>query len=77
MYVTPVVYPVSRIPERLHTLFMLNPVAPIMEGYRYAFLGSGRFEMFYWLISLGVTAAVVFFGLLVFNRVEKNFIDTV
>ena len=77
MYVTPVVYPVSRIPERLHTLFMLNPVAPIMEGYRYAFLGSGRYEMFYWLISLGVTVVVAFLGIVVFNKVEKNYIDTV
>ncbi len=77
MYVTPVVYPAERIPGWLRPWFMCNPMAPIVESYRYAFLGCGSFEMFYWLISLGVTAAVVFFGLLVFNRVEKNFIDTV
>jgi len=77
MYITPVVYPVSRIPQWLKGIFMLNPVAPIIESYRHAFLGSGSFEWFYWLISLGVTVIVVFFGLIVFTKVEKNFIDTV
>ena len=77
MYITPVVYPVSRIPDSLRTLFLLNPMAPIVESYRHAFLGSGSFEMFYWLISLAVTALIVFFGIIVFNKVEKNFIDTV
>ena len=77
MYITPVVYPVSRIPDWLHVLFMLNPVAPIVESYRHAFLGCGTFEWFYWLISLAVTVLVAVFGLVVFNKVEKNFIDTV
>ena len=77
MYITPVVYPVARIPGWLYPLFMLNPVAPIMESYRYAFLGTGSFEWFYWLISLGVTVLVALFGLVVFSKVEKNFIDTV
>ncbi len=77
MYITPVVYPVSRIPQWLKGLFMLNPVAPIIESYRHAFLGCGSFEWFYWLVSLGITAVVVLFGLIVFNKVEKNFIDTV
>ena len=77
MYITPVVYPVSRIPEWLRPLFLLNPVAPIVESYRYAFLGCGGFEMMYWLISIGVTVVVAAFGMIVFNKVEKNFIDTV
>lgn len=77
MYITPVVYPASRIPAWLHGWFMLNPVAPIVESYRHAFLGSGTFEWQYWLISLGVTVLVVALGLVVFNKVEKNYIDTV
>ena len=77
MYITPVVYPASRIPNWLHGLFMLNPVAPIIESYRHAFLGSGNFEWEYWLISLGVTVVVVVLSLIVFNKVEKNYIDTV
>ncbi len=77
MYVTPVVYPASKIPENLRGLIMANPVAPIMEIYRHAFLGCGSFELFYWLISLAVTLVLMVFGLIVFNKVEKNFIDTV
>ena len=57
--------------------YMLNPVTPVINMFRYAFLGTGSFEWFYWLISLGVTVLVALFGLVVFSKVEKNFIDTV
>ena len=77
MYITPVVYPISKVPESFRWLMLINPVAPIVETFRYAFLGSGSFHWVYWLISLVVTAIIVFFGLIVFNKVEKNFIDTV
>lgn len=77
MYVTPVVYPISQVPESFRWILLLNPAAPIVETFRYAFLGSGSFEWFYLLISAVVTAAVLIFGMIVFNQVEKNFIDTV
>ena len=77
MYITPVVYPVSQIPDFLRPLMLLNPVAPILEAYRCAFMGCGAFYWVYWLISLAVTAVIVMIGIVVFNKVEKNFIDTV
>ncbi len=77
MYITPVVYPVSKVPESYRWLMLLNPVAPIVETYRYAFLGSGSLEWLYLGISLLVTALILFLGIIVFNQVEKNFIDTV
>ena len=77
MYITPVVYPISKAPLGLGTALLLNPVAPIVETYRYAFLGSGAFHWVYWLVSVAVTALILVFGLVVFNKVEKNFIDTV
>ncbi len=77
MYITPVVYPISRVPENFRWLMLLNPVAPIVETYRCAFLGSGSFEWQFLLISLTVTLALLFWGVIVFNKVEKNFIDTV
>lgn len=77
MYLTPVVYPVSQIPESLRFIMLLNPVAPIVETFRYAFLGSGSFEWFFLLISAAVTAVLIILGMIVFNQVEKNFIDTV
>lgn len=77
MYLTPVVYPVSQIPESFRWIMLLNPVAPVVETFRYAFLGSGSFEWIYLLISAVVTAVILILGMIVFNQVEKNFIDTV
>ena len=77
MYATPVVYPVSQIPDSLRRIIMLNPMTPVVNNFRNAFLGSGVFEWRYWGISWIVTAVVLFFGILIFNRVEKTFMDTV
>ena len=77
MYITPVVDPISKVPENFRWLMLLNPVAPIVETYRYAFLGCGSFPWPYLLISLAVTIILLIWGVLVFNKVEKNFIDTV
>lgn len=77
MYLTPVVYPISQAPESLKKWLLLNPMAPITETFRYAFLGSGSFQPKYLILSAVVTAVVVYVGIIVFNRVERNFIDTV
>lgn len=77
MYLTPVVYPVSQISSEIRWIFLLNPAAPVIESFRYAFLGCGSFEWFYLLISAVVTIFLLLFGMIVFNQVEKNFIDTV
>lgn len=77
MYVTPIVYPVSQVPQNLRAIMLLNPAAPIIEAFRFAFLGSGSIEPMYIIISVLVTAVLLTFGMLVFNQVEKNYIDTV
>ena len=80
MYATPVVYPVSQavsLNGMLEKLIMLNPVSPIINNFRYVILGSGSFEWYYWGISWIVTAVVLFVGLIIFNRIEKTFMDTV
>lgn len=77
MYITPIVYPVSQIFDNFRWIMLLNPVAPIVETFRYAFLGNGSFEWFFLLISAAVTVVVLIVGMIVFNQVEKNFIDTV
>lgn len=80
MYATPVVYPVSQVVSlngMLEKLIMLNPVSPIINNFRCVVLGSGRFEWYYWGISWIVTAVVLFVGLIIFNRIEKTFMDTV
>ncbi len=77
MYATPVIYPVSSIPERFQWLILANPMTPIVEAFRYAFLGAGETQLSYLLYSFGFMLAVVFLGSLVFNRVEQTFMDTV
>lgn len=77
MYITPVIYPVSQIPEKYRGLIMLNPVSPIVEAFKYSFTGSGTFSIMALLYS--TVFAIVFFliGLAIFNRTEKTFMDTV
>ena len=77
MYATPVVYPVSQLTDGLKKIVMLNPVSPIINNMRYAMLGCGTFEMGYWIISLVVTFVVLIGGMILFNKVEKTFMDTV
>lgn len=77
MYATPVVYPASQISGNLKTLMMLNPVSPIVESFRYVFLGSGSIPWNYLGISVMTTLVVLFVGVVLFSRVEKTFMDTV
>jgi len=77
MYATPVIYPVSSIPEKWQWIARINPVTPIIEAFRFAFLGAGSADWGLLAYSGGFTAVVFVIGLMIFNRVEKNFIDTV
>lgn len=77
MYLTPVTYDICFIPERFLPLYMLNPVTPVITTFRYAFLGTGTFQLTYYLIGWAVTLAVLLLGVVLFNRVEKTFMDTV
>ena len=77
MFVTPVIYPVSAIPERLRPLIALNPLTPIVETFRYAYLGSGTVNGLNLLYSAGVMLVVLVAGVLLFNRIEATFMDTV
>lgn len=77
MYATPVIYPVSEIPENYRWLVMLNPLSPVVEIFRRAFLGAGTLTLTHLAISFGVMVVVLFAGLLLFNRVERTFMDTV
>ena len=77
MYLTPVAYDIGIIPEHLMNIYMANPVTPIICMLRYAFLGIGELHLGYYLMSWAVTILVVFVGIIMFNRVEKTFMDTV
>ena len=78
MYITPVVYPVSTLGNGgLYKLVMINPVTCAVETFRWAFLGEGVVSPLFWLISTGVMLLVVAFGVVIFSKVEKTFMDTV
>lgn len=77
MYASPVIYPVSNLPEKYKIFILANPMTSIIETFRYAALGKGNFS----LIHLSYTTVVVIFvlvvGTIIFNQVEKSFMDTV
>ena len=76
-YLTPIPYGLAMIPEKYMWLYMLNPVTPIVTTMRYAFFGSGYFDLGYYCLSVCVTLVVFFVGLCMFNKIEKTFMDTV
>lgn len=77
MYATPVVYPISQIPLKWQGIVLLNPMALIVETFRYAFLGAGNIPWFYLGISVITTLIVLFLGIVLFNKVQKTFMDTI
>jgi lipopolysaccharide transport system permease protein len=77
MYATPVIYPASSIPERFRWIILANPMTPIVEAFRYAFLGAGSVNLWQLLYSFVVMVAIAVLGVIMFNRVEATFMDTV
>ncbi len=77
MYTTPVIIPLSKLPVEYRWIMLINPMTPVIETFRYAFLGSGTFSWTNLGISTAVTVVILAVGVLLFNRVEKSFMDTV
>ena len=77
MYSTPVVYPLSTIGGNLKLLISLNPMTPIIEGIRLGFFGQGIFDIYSLIYACVISIMVLLFGVLVFNKVSKTFVDTI
>jgi lipopolysaccharide transport system permease protein len=77
MYTTTVIYPLSSAPEKYKTLISLNPMTGIIEAFRYAFLGQGQISINTLGYSTLFTIVVMVLGILIFNKTEKTFVDTV
>ena len=77
MYITPVVYPISALPEKFRFLVYMNPLSSIFQCFRYAFLGSGSFELMSMVWSSVFITLILIIGTVIFNKVEKSFMDTV
>jgi len=77
MYITPVIYPSSAVPEKYKILVFLNPVAPLVEAFKYGLIGAGEFNPGRLLYSAVFTIILLSIGVILFNRTEQNFMDTV
>jgi len=77
MYSTPVIYPLSKLPEQYRWIMLANPMTPVIETFRYALLGSGTFSWMNLGLSTATSLLVLVGGILLFNRVERTFMDTV
>lgn len=78
MYGSAVVYPIQSVPDGvLKILVKINPVSENMELIRMILLGEGEFDLMYYLVGLSVTVLLFFFSIVIFNRVERTFADTV
>jgi lipopolysaccharide transport system permease protein len=77
MYSTPVIIPLSKLPEKYRWIMLSNPMTPVIETFRYAFLGTGEFSWSDLGLSTAIAAAILAAGVLLFNHVEKTFMDTV
>ncbi len=77
MYASAVIFPVSVLSPEKQWMLMLNPLVPLMEAIKYSFLGAGIFDWAYIAYSSAFTLVALLIGVLIFNKVEKGFIDTV
>lgn len=77
MFATPIVYPLSQIPEAWRAAFMLNPMVAPVETFRAVVLGTGTVTLALWAASVLVTAVTVILGLLLFAKAERTSMDTV
>lgn len=77
MYITPVIYPLQSIPADKQWMLLLNPMTSIIETFKYGFMGAGVFNWFHLLYSFIFMLILLFLGIIIFNKVEKGFMDTV
>lgn len=77
MYASCVFFPLSSVPENYRWLLVLNPMVPLIEGFRYAFLGAGIVERWQLGVGFAVSCLIFFVGVMIFRRTERTFADTI
>jgi lipopolysaccharide transport system permease protein len=77
MYLTPVVYPIGKVPARFQALYAVNPMVGVVEGFRWALFGQTQFPVTALAIAIAVTIPMVVSGLFFFRRMERIFADVV
>jgi len=77
MYASPIIYPSSSVPALLKPYLVFNPISPLIDFFRFSFTGAGDFSLNGLLYSSSFSVVVLFFGIILFTRAEKDFMDTV
>ena len=77
MYATPVILPLSAVPEKYKIIMLVNPMTGIIETFKFGFFGMGTLQWGLLAYSLIFTISIFLIGLVIFNKTEKNFMDTV
>lgn len=77
MYATPIIYPLSTVPEKYRWVVLANPMTAIVETFRYGFLGAGTVSIWHLAYSSVAIVLILLIGVVLFNRVERTFMDTV
>jgi lipopolysaccharide transport system permease protein len=77
MYATPVAYPISSLSGKLKFIVQLNPISNLIEGFRKGILNVGTFSHYELWVSILTTFIILFVGIIIFNKVEKSFVDTI
>ena len=77
MYATPIIYPLSSLSGNFKTLALINPMTSIIETFKFSFLGEGLFNWFHIGYTGLFTLLTLIFGIIIFNKTEQNFMDTV
>jgi lipopolysaccharide transport system permease protein len=77
MYITPIIYPVSIIPKAFRWMVLINPMAPLIEAFKYGLIGVGTVNTTSLIVSFISTGILLLFGVIIFNKVEGSFMDTV
>jgi lipopolysaccharide transport system permease protein len=77
MYATTVIYPLSFAGKKFRPIIEMNPMTSVIEAFRYSFLGRGEFEMSYLMNSFFTSIVILIIGVIVFNKTEKDFVDTI
>jgi lipopolysaccharide transport system permease protein len=77
MYASPVVYPLSIVPDKYKWIILTNPVSSVIEAFKFIFLGNGFFSWYYLAYSFCFMVVLLFIAIITFSKVEKSFMDTV
>ena len=77
MFITPVIYPLSMVNKKYIILYTLNPVSSVIENFRYILFGNVDFNLVLTLSSISFSIIILLFGLYMFNKVQKIFMDTI